>query len=115
MARELVKLDLNDFEENKNDFVDAMGKALEDIGFFAIKNHGIDQELLKGCYNNSEEFFDFDYVKKSSSQVFNKLANSGILVRQMDVYGIKNSLRVTIGNNYENKKFITTLRKIFHV
>jgi len=65
MARELVKLDLNDFEENKNDFVDAMGKALEDIGFFAIKNHGIDQELLKDCYNNSEEFFDFDYVKKS--------------------------------------------------
>ena len=65
MARELVKLDLNDFEENKDDFVDAMGKALEDIGFFAIKNHGIDSKLLQGCYKNSEEFFDFDYENKS--------------------------------------------------
>ena len=43
------------------------------------------------------------------------LANSGILVRQMDVYGIKNSLRVTIGNSKENKKFISVLRKIFNV
>ena len=55
------------------------------------------------------------FVEKSSSQVFNKLANSGILVRQMNVYGIKNSLRVTIGNNYENKKLITALRNIFNV
>ena len=63
------------------------------------------------------DFFllNFDFVKKSSSQVFNKLANSGILVRQMDVYNIKNSLRVTIGNSHENKKFISTLRKIFNV
>ena len=30
----------------------------------------------------------------------------------MDVYGIKNSLRVTIGNSKENKKFISVLRKI---
>ena len=58
---------------------------------------------------------NFDFVEKSSSQVFNKLANSGIIVRQMNVYGIKNSLRVTIGNSNENKKFITTLRKIFNV
>ena len=58
---------------------------------------------------------DFDFVNKSSSQVFNKLANSGILVRQMDVYSIKNSLRVTIGKSFENKKLILTLRKIFHV
>ena len=58
---------------------------------------------------------NFDFVDKSSSQVFKILANSGILVRQMDVYGIKNSLRVTIGNNYENKKLISVLRKIFNV
>ena len=58
---------------------------------------------------------NFDFVDKSSSQVFNRLANAGILVRQMDVYSIQNSLRVTIGNNYENKKLITTLRKIFNV
>ena len=57
----------------------------------------------------------FDSVNQSASRVFNKLANSGILVRQMDVYGIKNSLRVTIGNSKENKKFISVLRRIFNV
>ena len=30
----------------------------------------------------------------------------------MDVYKIKNSLRVTIGNNLENKKFIKIIKKI---
>ena len=58
---------------------------------------------------------NFNYVNQSAAKVFNKLANSGILVRQMDVYGIKNSLRVTIGNSKENKKFISVLRKIFNV
>ena len=37
---------------------------------------------------------------------------AGILVRRMNVYNIKNSLRITIGNNAENKKFIKILRKI---
>ena len=65
MARELVELDLNDFEENKDEFVNQMGKALEDIGFFALKGHGIDTELLSKCYNNSEAFFNLDYDIKS--------------------------------------------------
>jgi len=33
----------------------------------------------------------------------------------MNVYGIKNSLRVTIGNKKENEKLILKLRKIFNV
>ena len=33
----------------------------------------------------------------------------------MDVYGIKNSLRITIGKSDENKKVINVLRKIFNV
>ena len=47
MARELVELDLHDFENNKHEFVEAMGKALEDIGFFALKGHGIEFDLLE--------------------------------------------------------------------
>ena len=30
----------------------------------------------------------------------------------MKVYNMNNSLRITIGNNSENKKFIKTIRKI---
>tara|TARA_B100000963_G_scaffold341313_1_gene340852 strand:+ start:4910 stop:5992 length:1083 start_codon:yes stop_codon:yes gene_type:complete len=58
---------------------------------------------------------NFDKIKKNSKQVFLKLAKSGILVRKMDVYKIKNSLRVTIGNTEENKKFISTLKKVINV
>ena len=41
-------------------------------------------------------------------------AKKGILLRQMDVYSIKNSLRVTIGNNKENLKLMSELKKILN-
>ncbi len=55
---------------------------------------------------------NFDKVKKNSKKVFLSLAKGGVLVRKMDVYKIKNSLRITIGNNFENKKFMKMLRNI---
>ena len=55
---------------------------------------------------------NFNKIKGNSKKIFLRLAKSGILVRKMDVYKIKNSLRITIGNESENKKFIKTLRKI---
>ena len=48
-------------------------------------------------------------IKKNSKNIFLKLAKSGIIVRTMDVYKIKNSLRVTIGTSSENRKFIKKL------
>ena len=58
---------------------------------------------------------NFDRVKKSSLKVFYQLAKSGILVRKMESYGIKNSLRVTIGKVNENKKIITKLENFINV
>ena len=58
---------------------------------------------------------NFDRVKINSSKVFKLLAKTGILVRKMDVYGIKNSLRITIGKSNENRKLISKLRKILNV
>ena len=58
---------------------------------------------------------NFDKVKKKSSIIFKLLASAGILVRKMDNYGIKNSLRVTIGKNDENKKLILKLKKVINV
>ncbi len=55
---------------------------------------------------------NFNKTRGNAKKIFFKLAKRGILVRKMDVYKIKNSLRITIGNNAENKKFINTLRKI---
>ena len=73
-----------------------------------FKNLGIETNPSYGNFL----LVNFDKIKKNSKKIFLKLANSGILVRKMDVYKIKNSLRITIGNNLENKKFIKIIRKI---
>ena len=57
----------------------------------------------------------FDKVKINSAKVFGLLAKSGILVRKMDVYGIKNSLRITIGTTSENIALMKKMRKILNV
>ena len=58
---------------------------------------------------------NFNKVKINSSKVFKLLAKAGILVRKMEVYGIKNSLRITIGKSEENRKLISKLRNILNV
>ena len=94
-----------------------LNKAIKHNNFWGEKIFEVVEEIGISTNRTNVNFFllNFDFVNKSSSQVFNKLANSGILVRQMEVYNIKNSLRITIGNDKENKKFILILRKIFNV
>ena len=94
-----------------------LNKAIQHNNFWAEKIFDTINEIGIATNRTNVNFFliNFDLVNQSASQEFNKLANSGILVRQMDVYGIKNSLRVTIGNSKENKKFISVLKKIFNV
>ena len=58
---------------------------------------------------------NFNKVKINSSRAFKLLAKAGILVRKMDVYGIKNSLRITIGKSEENRKLISKMKKILNV
>ena len=73
---------------------------------------------LKIETNESKSNFllvNFNKVKINSHSVFQRLAKLGVLVRKMDVYGIKNSLRITIGKSSENKKLIFALRKILNV
>ena len=94
-----------------------LNKAIEHNNFWSEKIFKVIDEIGIATNKTNVNFFllNFDLVNLSASQVSNKLANSGILVRQMDVYNIKNSLRVTIGNKKENKKLISVLRKIFNV
>lgn len=54
-------LDLNDFingDAVKRDaFVHALGRAYEDIGFVALKNHGLSDELVAALYAEVTSFF----------------------------------------------------------
>jgi len=45
-------------------------------------------------------------------KVFKALLKSGVIVRDMDQYGLKNFIRVTVGTESENKLFIKALSKI---
>ncbi len=58
---------------------------------------------------------NFNKLNISSKKVFSDLAKSGILLRKMDIYKIKNSLRVTVGTSRENIKFVSSLKKIINV
>ena len=63
---------------------------------------------MSSAINNIRQY----KIKKNSKKIFLNLAKSGILVREMSVYNIKNCLRVTIGKSRENKKFISVLKKV---
>ncbi len=51
------------------DFVRASGSALEDIGFYALKGHGIPQILIDSSYHVAEEFFKQTQERKNTYEL----------------------------------------------
>lgn len=43
--------------EARENFVQTSGKALKELGFFALEGHGVDSGLIKNCYQQAELFF----------------------------------------------------------
>ena len=56
---------------------------------------------------------NFDFAKYNSEEAFKIFMERKILLRNMHSYNIKNSLRLTIGNEEENKKFLDVLEEFF--
>jgi len=61
-------VDLSDFlsgdTARKNNFVQQLGKAYEDVGFVAVKNHGIPDKLVADLYKYVQQFFSMPLEKK---------------------------------------------------
>lgn len=61
-------VDLADFvngdQKQKSAFVQELGKAYEDVGFVAVKNHGISAELIADLYKYVQQFFSLPSEKK---------------------------------------------------
>lgn len=59
--RVIPKLDLSHFtngtSEQKSAFINSLGQAYEEIGFVAIRNHGISETNLETLYAAVEAFF----------------------------------------------------------
>jgi len=71
--RSIPVVDYADFlcqdKKRKLMFVQAVGDSLKDIGFFALKNHGIPLEAIEDAYRQGDEFFSLgDDVKRSYLQ-----------------------------------------------
>ena len=51
-------------------------------------------------------------VGQSGMEIYKKLLHEGVIVRPVDNYGLPNHLRITIGLEDENEKFINALNKV---
>ena len=66
-------VDLADFlsgdAKRKADFVKALGEAYEEVGFVAVKNHGVPDELIAHQYEYVQQFFSLPLEKKLTYEV----------------------------------------------
>ena len=105
----------------------AATEALKDKKFInkSIKHNEISANKIKKFLENFNIFsnkittnfllLNFDKCKFSANYVFKKLQLKRIILRSTkDGYNIKNKLRLTIGSNKENAKFIKAIKSIFN-
>jgi len=72
---EVPSLDLADFtsgsEAQKQNFVQNLGEIFQDIGFVAIKNHGLSDDLTARLYKSVKEFFALSEAAKLRYEIKN--------------------------------------------
>jgi len=99
----------------------AASAALDDQDFLR-RTRKLNLEGKKYLYNALDKL-GIDYipsvtnfilinVKKNGAAVFKKMLKYGVIVRDMQQYGLKNFIRVSIGTKKENEKFIKALTKV---
>ena len=73
LYEEIPSLDLADFTSDdsvkKHKFVADLGHAYQNIGFVAIKNHGLSNDLTKKLYTAVESFFSLADAEKQKYEV----------------------------------------------
>jgi len=60
---------LSDIPENKQKFVTEIGKAYEEIGFVALKNHFLSDELVESLYAEIKNFFALPVETKEKYEI----------------------------------------------
>ena len=71
--KNIPSVDLADFtegnKETKAAFVEELGKAYEEIGFVAVKNHGLSDALCAELYGQVKEFFTLSKEEKEAYEI----------------------------------------------
>lgn len=60
---------LGNDQKNKKDFVQELGKAFEEVGFVAVKNHGVPDQLIGDLYKYIQEFFSLPIEQKKMYEI----------------------------------------------
>ena len=60
---------LSDDPKRKEKFVEEIGKAYEEIGFVALKNHFLSDELVEELYKEVKSFFDLPLETKQKYEI----------------------------------------------
>src|SRR6186713_3289013 len=53
----------------RNAFVQELGKAYEEVGFVAVKNHGVPDELIGDLYKYVQQFFSLPLEQKRKYEI----------------------------------------------
>ena len=95
----IPQVDLSKFTsgnpQQKQEFVQELGKAFEDIGFVTVVNHGIPKELVDEFYNTVNEFFSLPKDVKTQYENKESAGQSGYTsfgkehAKQSDVADLK--------------------------
>ena len=64
-------------DENPLEVARQIGDACEKVGFFYIKNHGVEQQLIDEMYTLTKSFFKLPYEEKNQLNI----VNSGLTLR----------------------------------
>ena len=71
--KQIPSVDLGDFLSDdinkRNDFIENIGKAYENIGFVALKGHFLDKDLVDELYNQVRYFFSLPNETKSKYEI----------------------------------------------
>ncbi len=77
----IPSVDLDDFKTDdpvkKTEFVQSLGKAYEEVGFVAVKNHGIPDELIEELYKNVQDFFSLPLQQKKNYEIIELAGQRG--------------------------------------
>ena len=83
LFNQIPSLDLADFRtgdtQQKKLFVEALGDAFTNIGFVAIKNHGLTDELTEKLYNVFERFFSLPDTIKQKYEISELFGQRGYI------------------------------------
>ena len=69
----IPSVDLADFLSGdpvkKSEFVQKLGRAYEEVGFVAVKNHGVPDDLIEDLYKYVQEFFSLPLDHKKTYEI----------------------------------------------